>query len=120
MACPLCSKRNLVGTFRIRRCAARSAKRREAAEWLKSHSKLKTGGRRWGELRPGLCGLHSAPSTLSQTTGGFGRRLGRGQSGRFGGALSYADSGGGWILEGRAFHSDGPRVFFLRYRGYAK
>jgi hypothetical protein len=28
-------------------------------------------------------------------------------------ALSYADSGGGWILEGRAFHSDGisPGLF---------
>jgi Phosphorylase superfamily len=43
---------------------------------------------------------------------GFGRRLGRVQS-HFGGALSYADSGGGWILEGRAFHSDGlsPGLF---------
>jgi hypothetical protein len=75
--------------------------------------KTKTAWRRWGELRPGLCGLHSAPSTLSQTIGGFGRRLGRVQSGHFGGALSYADSGGGWILEGRAFHSDGlsPGLF---------
>src|ERR1035437_5929906 len=49
-----------------------------------------------------------------------GRRLCRGQSGHFGGTLSYADSGGGWILEGRAFHSDrlSPGLF-LRYPGYA-
>src|SRR5208283_1748064 len=42
-----------------------------------------------------------------------GRRCRRRQCGHFGGALSCADPGGGWILEGRAFYRDGlsPGLF---------
>jgi squalene-hopene/tetraprenyl-beta-curcumene cyclase len=82
-------------------------------------------GRRWGELRPGLCGLHSGAEHAVADGMGFawvdGRRLSRGQAVTLGVPyLTRTQAEDGFWKEERFTATGFPRVFFLRYHGYAK
>jgi len=118
---------NLVCALRIECCAARSAKRGSAKSCCLAENypeQRRRLGRRGESYALDCAGYCPAPSTPSQTAWALLGLMAAGvveDMRSLWGALSRADPGGGWILEGRGFTATGfPRVFFLRYHGYAK